>query len=418
MFLAPQADVPVSGKAWGLRVEYFSSEKSASSVISNDEGKAIRLRTPSGDTIALWSSLDTVDSAGINFHNTQAYFEVGTRAPLLLLNETEYYDGYHHEFEADEGDASQVFEYAMWQLRVDTLANNSRERFNHTVEPSIEGIGSPIVKQDNGTYALNDTFFTIKEGIVESGFLNKTIGTPSITLSDLIKGSSFGPLLYVAPPVGVRCVSSSDLGTAELDGVTSTFRSFQRSSLELNTSTFFTGALRFGRTTQHMLDGQYFQHYQSGGLPGAQPGRIHESRRFEQFVDQESLLRSVNLAYALDASNLLFDSTSNFKGWVEPRLTASREGKILTVASLIPGAAVGYLVLALFCAWAGLSAGLGLWYGFRRRPADKLDGYVMLRKGADMAAELRENNEFMSGKPYHDSGTLAALPGNVLGAKS
>ncbi|KAH7304752.1 hypothetical protein B0I35DRAFT_362799 [Stachybotrys elegans] len=430
LFLTPQPDKPVSGKAWGLRIKYncstvqsvsqftILSQKSASSVTSNGEDNAIRLRTPSGDTIALWSSLNTVDSAGINFHNTQAYFEVGTRAPLLLPNETDYYDGYNHEFEADEGDASQVFEYAMWQLRVDTLADNSRERFNNTVEPSIEGIGSPIVKRDNGTYVLNDTFFTIEEGIIESGFLNKTIGAPIFTLSDLIRGSSFGRLLDVAPPIGVRCVSSSDLGTAELDGITSTFRSFQRSSPELDTSNFFTGALRFGRTTQYMLDGQYFQHYQSGGLPGAVPGRIEESRRFEQFVDQDSLLRSVNLAYALDASNLMFDSTSNFKGWTEPGLTASREGRILTVASLIPGAAVGHLVLALFCVWAALSAGLGLWYGFRRRPADRLDGYVMLRKGADMAADLTENNDFMGGKPYHDSGTLAALPGNVLGAKN
>ena len=436
LFLTPQPDTPVSGKAWGLRIKYncstvqsvsqftILSEKSASSIISDDsvssddDDTAIRLQTPAGDTIALWSSMNAGDDAGPNYHNTQAYVEVGTRAPLLLPNETDYYDGHHSGFEADEGDASLVLEYAVWQFRVDTLADNSLERFNNTVEPSIEGMGAPIVRGDNGTYALNDTFLTTKEGVLESGFLNKTIGAFGFTLSDLIRGSSFGALLHVAPPIGIRCVSSSDLGTAELDGVTSTFRHFERSSPELNTSTFFTGALRFGRTTQYMLDGQYFQHYQSGGLPGAIPGRIHESRRFEQYVDQEALLRSVNLAYALDASNLLFDTTSNFKGWVEPGLMASREGKILTVASLIPGAAVGYLVLALFCAWAALSAGLGLWYGFRRRPADRLDGYVMLRKGADMAAELKENKEFMSGKPYHDSGTLAALPGNVLDAKS
>ncbi|KFY23940.1 hypothetical protein V493_05545 [Pseudogymnoascus sp. VKM F-4281 (FW-2241)] len=162
----------------------------------------------------------------------------------------------------------------------------------------------------------------------------------------------------------------------------------------------------------------FLTHYVSGDLPGLKPTNQTEFLRYESFVDTDSLLHSINLAYALDASNLMFDITSSFKKeWIETGLTSSREGKILSVASLIPGSEVGYFVLALFCLWAALSAGLGLWYGFRRRPADRLDGYTMLRKGAEIASELKKNKEFMSGQAYHNSGTLAALPGNVLGAK-
>lgn len=67
---------------------------------------------------------------------------------------------------------------------------------------------------------------------------------------------------------------------------------------------------------------------------------------------------------------------------------------------------MGYFVLALFCVWAALSAGLALWYGSQKRPADRLDGYTMLRKGAGMADELKGNEEFMSGKPFQHRGTL------------
>lgn len=426
LFLAPQADKPVSGKAWGLRFKYDCSivrsasqftllvQKSASSISSDSWcNDCLELRTPSGDAIALWNTTSDTDSTGLN---TQAYFEVGTSGPLgdrsARHDGDDKYDGNHPNFEADEGDTSLVFEYAVWQLRVAGLYDDGRFPFNATVEPSIEGLGTPFVKTDNGIYAVNKTFFAIK------GDKDKTTDASDfMEMQTFISGSSIGDLLYAAPPIGVRCVASSDVGTAELDGSTSTFRDFQRSSPDFNQH--FLGSLRFGRTAQNILNGQFQQHFLSGDMPGSTPGLNEESVRRGSFIDPGSLLRSVSLAYALDASNLMYDITSGFsKEWLERGLTSSREGKILSVASLIPGAAVGYSVLALFCTWAALSAGLGLWYGFRMRPADRLDGYTMLRKGADMADELKENDEFMDGRPYHGSGTLAALPGNVSNRKS
>lgn len=425
LFLAPQADKPVSGKAWGLRFKYDCSivrsaseftllvQKSASSI--NDDSwckDCLELRTPSGDAIFLWDTISNIDSTGLNTH---AYFEIGTSGPLedkrAPKDGDDKYDGNHPHFEVDEGDTSLVFEYAAWQLHVAGLYDDGRLPFNATLEPSIDGLGTPFVKADDGTYALNKTFFAIKGG------KNKTTDVSDLMeLESFIRGSSIGDLLYAGPPIGVRCVAPSDVGTAEVDGLTSTFRDFQRSSPDFNQS--FLGSLRFGRTAQHILNGQFQQHFISGDMPGTTPGLTEQSRRRGSFIDPESLLRSVNLAYALDASNLLYDITSGFgKEWLERGLTSSREGKILSVASLIPGAAVGYFVLALFCIWAALSAGLGLWYGFQRRPADRLDGYTMLRKGADMADELKENDEFMDGRPYHGSGTLPALPANVSNRK-
>jgi hypothetical protein len=425
LFLAPQADKPVSGRTWGLRFQYNCStvrsaseftiltQKPASSIWKEDqEAKCLRLKTPSGNVISLWNTTSAANSA---HYNTQAYFEVGVSAPAANESESQFkYTGQHPGFETQV-----VFEYAAWQMRLNGLYNDSSLPFNATLEPSIQGLGSPFIKTENGTYVVNHAFFALKGDVIGYEYTNKTTDASRLMQLQRMFGGSSGALLDAAPAIGVRCVSSSDLGTADLDGATSAFSNFQRSSPDFNLSQGFYGALRFGRTAEKMLDGQFHQHYLSGDMPGATPGRYEESVRYASYLDPDSLLRSVNLAFALDASNLMYDINSGFKEeWLELALTSSREGKILSIASLIPGAGTGYFVFALFCSWAALSTGLGLWYGLRKRPTDKLDGYVMLRKGADMAAELKQNDDFMSGKPYHDSGTLATLEGSDLRTNS
>ncbi|KAK4129804.1 hypothetical protein N657DRAFT_630609 [Parathielavia appendiculata] len=427
LFLAPQANRPVSGTAWGLRFKYECStvrsvseftilnQRPASSVIDfpnssmDDFSPVLELRTPSGDMI-------TVACKSLINRNVQAYVETGKTAPLESsfekdpLDAIDKYKGNHPGF-----DAELVFEYAAWQLRMNGLYDDYLLPFNTSVGNAIEGMGSPFQPTDDGRFAVNRTFFTTAGDL--SGLSNENVTIRDV--SDLLRlpghwvnGSSDGRMLYVAPPIGVRCVAASDVGTAELDGVTSTFRNFQRVSPDFDK--YFQGSLRFGRTAEAILQDQFHQHYISGGLPQVTVGETEDSRRHEVFIDSESLLRSVNLAYALDASNLMYGLSSTYRDeWVEQGLTSSRAGRVLSVASLIPGSGVGYFVLALFCVWAALSATLGLVYGFRKRPADKLDGYSMLRIGADMAPELIENRDFMSGMPYQDSGTMAAMPCNA-----
>jgi hypothetical protein len=374
------------------------SEKPASSIISTTCGtdKCIMLQTPSKNLITLWNSTAT---------NVNAYFEIGSSGTPSGLDGR--YTGDYPDFEADEGPTSLVFEYATWQYRVNILSDD-RYSFNATVAPSIEGMGSPLVKSNDNAYRLNQTFFGLKGDVID-GFPYKNRTTDASKLMNwdkIIDGDA--AILDLAAPVGVRCVASSGLGTAKLDGMTSTFDDFRRSDPDFG-GTF--ASMRFGYAAENILNGQFLQHYVAAGLPATQPGNF--SPRYPQFLDANSLLRSVNLAYAMDAFSLMYGVKSGFKTeWPEAGLTTSRKGKILSVASLIPGATVGYLVLALLCVWSALSAGLGLWYGFRRRPADRLDGYTMLRKGAEMADELKGNAEFMSGKPSHGNGTLAALRGS------
>lgn len=409
LFLAPQADRPVSGEAWGLRIKYdcstaqsasqlkILSEKPASWIPKGCSRKCSFLSTPSGNTITFGE---------VNKYNVRAYFEVGVTS--LPPGTTMRYNGSHPDYEADEGNTSLVFEYAAWQYRTDLLGEVDLP-FDTNVGPTVQGMGSPIIQSNNGSYILNTTFFTLTEDVPEGVEKdNRTTYGSEPTLLETVTNSHRVPIVDVAGPIAVRCVVSSGLGIAELDGMTSTFRNYRRSDPVENVS---FNVDRFGFTAKGMLDGEFYQHYISSGLPGKQPG--NHSPRYLQFLDSDSLLRSVSLAYAMDAFDLMYGVSSGYKAeWPHPTLTSSREGKILTVASLIQGDGVGYFVLALLILWAALSAGLSLFYGFRRRPADRLDGYTMLRKGADLSEELKENEEFMSGKPVQHSRTLKSLPGS------
>lgn len=427
LFLAPQAENPVAGTAWGMRVKYdcsivksvseftVLSQKPESSIMdpryaNYRKRHGINVLTPSGDNIFLWNTTIGEDGANDYYkYNVQAYFEVGFSGPV---NGSRNYQEDYPDYEAGEGDKSLVLEYAAWQYRT---ANNEYKDdelpFNNTVAPFIQDMGTPFTRSDNGTFHVNTTFFTMKGDLVQ-GVPNDEPSTNSSALVALYAShDSYSRVIDVANPIGVRCVASSGLGTADLDGVTSTFRNYKRSEPFVN-GTYTYGPERFGYATQWTLrDSEFYQHYVSGGLPGVQPNG--NTNRYPQFVDGLSLLRSANLAYALEAFDLMYGVASGFaREWAEPGLTSSRKGKILTVASLIPGAGVGYFVLVLFCVWAAGSAGLAVWYGFRRRPAERVGGEVMLRKGADMAEEIRGDARFMGGESIYESKMLAALQGS------
>jgi hypothetical protein len=378
------------------------SEKSESSILSTcgtDDDQCLALKTPSGNSITLRNT-----TMASSVYNVESYFEVGTTAPLSGRYMVNY-----PEYTADDTNTTMamVLEYAAWQYRTNRRSeeyDDLKLPFNATVEPSVDGLGSPFTKLSNGSYEVNEDFFKMKGDWIN----NEPVKEPSTNASQLVGSfKSYNKnyeIIDVAPPIGVRCVASSDLGYAELDGITASFSNFERAEPDVDPVYMF-GPERFGFTARATIgSSSFYQHYISGGLPGLQPNS--NSNRYRLFVDGQSLLRSINLAFALDASDLMYGVTSSFKqGWPEPELTSSRETKILTGASLIQSDALGHIVLVLLCLWAVLSAGLGVWYGFRTKPSDKIDGSVMLRKGADLADELRGNQDFMEGKPFnHNEG--------------
>ncbi|RYP15257.1 hypothetical protein DL765_005832 [Monosporascus sp. GIB2] len=430
MFLAPQADVPVSGKAWGLRVKYdcsivrtaseftILSEKPVS-MVSSIESHVVTLQTPSGYWIDIFNSSRTPDSV-----NMWSYSEMGMSIPTATSASYNASGGYDVPTDISQ---SMVLEYALWQLQFRGYYDDGKIfPFNSTLGPVIEGMGSPFFMSENKTLVGNDTFFKIRGGenftVLESGGSLATL-TASITdlrdffdprlLTNYRVDAPYNkypePVLDVAAPIGVRCVVSSSAGMATLDGVTSTFSDFERVDPDHITG---GGAGIFGPTTQRFLSGTKFSDfYRVSHLPREVP---HGSLwRYQGYVNSQALLRSVLLAYGVDALGLMYGITSGFEaGWVNTNLTSSREGKILGIASLIPGHETGYLVLALLCLWSGLSVALGIVYGFRKRSSDKLDGYSMFRRGAGMSEDLKHNDEFLSGQSFYGNETFQALPGS------
>lgn len=158
MFLAPQAENPVAGRAWGLRARYQCD-------IVNDVNTLTLLnpKTSSRD----WQDFSRHEDAGRNYRTTEArgivdFFEknnnimaygqvaFGSRSPI--------YDGSEgNPFDLDRGN---VLEYVLWQYRTEAVYIDVAD-FSEELNPTIKGLdGSPIVKAENGSFVPNTTFFS------------------------------------------------------------------------------------------------------------------------------------------------------------------------------------------------------------------------------------------------------------------
>ncbi|OBT74374.1 hypothetical protein VF21_06804 [Pseudogymnoascus sp. 05NY08] len=296
MFLAPQADVPISGKAWGLRVKYdcsivrkaseftILSEKPVSifSFLDDHDGKwpVVNLRTPSGSSIQIFNSSSTPDSM-----NMWSYSEMGMNVSTLVgatyRNRTSDNDtlGGNNSYDIPvDISESMVLEYALWQLQFRAYYDKPNEilPFNSTLGPVIEGMGSPFFLSESKTLVSNNTFFKIRQGgnftVSEPG--GSPVGrNASITdLRDYFNSTVLtdyklttypepviDPIIDVAAPIGVRCIVSSGAGTATLDGVTSSFSDFSRVDPDDNTQGQKGGV--FGHKTQAMLSRTRFSDF-------------------------------------------------------------------------------------------------------------------------------------------------------------
>ncbi|CAI4211288.1 unnamed protein product [Parascedosporium putredinis] len=166
MFLAPQAEVPVSGRAWGLRLSYnCSSVRSASEFTiltqkpmstlsyvdterSQDTFKVpyVVLTTPTGGQITILNS-----SSDTSITNLWSYSEIGTTAGRN--DDENYRDGFGES-------TTHILEYALWQMHVLGFYENTsgvQNPFNTTLSTVVEGLGSPFIMLDNKTVVANDT---------------------------------------------------------------------------------------------------------------------------------------------------------------------------------------------------------------------------------------------------------------------
>ncbi|KAF7589814.1 hypothetical protein BBP40_003623 [Aspergillus hancockii] len=401
IFLVPQASVPISGHAWGLRLGYnctivedaseftILSQKSMSNVtgkISSYQYSPISLKAPSG-TIYVYNSSATSGYEG----NLYAYVEMG----MSNITHVKYDGSEPASFDPqDISSEADILEFAIWQVRK-KAAYNADEKdgssFNESLNHSIKNIGQPLVLGANGIYERNSTFFRVAN--VTDNALEPFVSPERMTIK------------HLAPPIGLRCTRMSTLGYAELDAQTNTFRSFTRSSPPpFNINEEEDAAPRFGYTARYILQGQYLNFWSS--INSATPKTFSNSVYYGAFLQAAELQQSVMLAHAMDAIQLMYDGVTSFQSAYEnSNLTSSKKGKVLTLGVVPPIAPA-----VLFLVWAAGCVTLGLGFGFGRRWSDTLDGYSLFRFGVNLADTIGDDADLPDKGDLGRCTALSTLP--------
>ncbi|KAK2879402.1 hypothetical protein FQN49_000920 [Arthroderma sp. PD_2] len=402
LFLGPQAETPIGGKAWGLRLQYncsvvksvseFTILNQKSSLKVNHTGNVDflpykTLEAPSGSTITFFNS-----SQVIGGDNLWAYAEMGVSHDFLSST----YDGSEPSFGSDE---PEILEYALWQIRRPcSYDGDERINFNSTLNPSIAGMGHPIIQGPDGNYSRNDTFFAWSNDEY----------TDVKDYVSFVNYKHYDETLTLAPPIGARCQRISALGTAKLNSRTSSFSDFEQSPSPVwSASEYESKQTRFGATAASILLGRYTEIFESTNSP--LPYILSNSACYDRFVQPQTLVQSILQAHAVDALQLMYDGATGLNGaYLNPNLTSSRRGKIIE-----PGVVPPALSTVLLLLWAVGCIVVGLAYGFRRRWSDTLDGYSLFRFGVDFGEVLRDRHALSSTQDLEKSDRLWSLPGMI-----
>ncbi|KAL2673691.1 hypothetical protein Neosp_012134 [[Neocosmospora] mangrovei] len=412
VFLAPQAENPVADKAWGLIASYRCE------IIDNvDDFVLLNPKvTPNAwkdwgshrDSEAGYSELtqrgrgifDYFEAAG----NILAYGQVAFGQKWTAYNGSEV-----DSYKPDDLDKGDLLEYALWQYRVPP-SYKEIEDFSDDLDPTVKGLdGNPIVKASNGSWVPNTTFF---------GALSKTQNNMSDTTNLFGDHGPFNKsiagynITHFAAPIGVQCRTMSTLGYAMLDPWDSTFSSFEPMSNPLfnfNISVSRTPMLGAMAATT-LYRGRYSKIFSSLNHPAAIIQS--NSHAYDGYIKPMDLKRTVMRAYAMDLLQLMYDGKYGFEGgWEHENLTATEESKVLTPGEfpiLVP------ILMVMFGYWALGCLLLGIFYGFRRRQNETMDGYAYFRLSTDLADDVKPLvGALMKSKPDEIDG-LWNVPGSIV----
>ncbi|PGH11950.1 hypothetical protein AJ80_06915 [Polytolypa hystricis UAMH7299] len=398
VFLAPQAENPVQGNAWGLRLGYkcdlvkskseftILSQRSSDLYQSSPSGFRTRFKpadntffTRNNQTITFWNSSNP-PYAG----NTWAYGETG-QIPLPGVDVPGNVPWRNASTFDDEGlhVAGSLLEIALWQLRTTASYENEVEyTFNETMEPTIGDMGSPFFLDQNNRFALNESFFPKKVHLDGEDKFNVSAIADAPEYATFVRADN---IVTISPPIGLRCLYQYETGYADLNPESTTFTSFTATPRPkpgaVNTSP------PFGVITEQILNQTYYDLYAADN--GATSQFYSNSLIYTSFVRPEMLLGSVMRAFAMDALELMYDGANSFNGAYEhENLTSTKVGRILG-----PGEVPMLLPTILFCIWAVGCVVIGVIYGFQRRRAETLSADLAedIRRGMPSSAGIMSN---------------------------
>jgi len=201
--------------------------------------------------------------------------------------------------------------------------------------------------------------------------------------------------------IGVQCNASSNVGSADIDGVRSSYSNFRRTDTPVPKG-WDRCAPRFGAKVPLSIiysgdfDADWFVSIlESGGAPAPEYGAQNQVQKNGSntvfyysaqlgYLQAEHLRRSMLRVYASFAEQLMYSGGQAHITFTNDNATAFESGQIIT-----PGVMPAIVPVTLFCIWALISSSLGIVYGFRRRWTETMDGHTMFRLGAELSVQER-----------------------------
>jgi hypothetical protein len=406
IFLSAQAENPIEGESWGLLLQYNCS------IIDRAEDLRV-LNTRNASAYRLGSfgetSYQTKDSSiqitvknqtnGVNWvQNMFGVMELGselwpnktglqrlrTQDPNYIF--TKNTGCYFNEAENATGDypgieQEQVFEVLLWQQldKSSYLGDiGQAPQYNFSIDHNITSL--------YGAYSLRDR--SVIQGL--------DLPTENTTTQSPLQPMS---------AIGVRCKASSSVGTADIDGVSSSYSNFIRTDTLINNQTQRCAG-RFSAQLPYSIMPKAGEEWLSTLFTStAAPPPFYAPYTTDDtdvdaaagfllqlnYLQPEQLRQSMLRAYAAHAVQLMYNGGQGFTsgdgshiGFQNPNVTEFVPGTVIT-----RGVMPVEIPIVLFIAWALVASVLGIMYGFRRRWSATLDGYTMFRLGADLPGDVK-----------------------------
>ncbi|EKG20440.1 hypothetical protein MPH_02250 [Macrophomina phaseolina MS6] len=362
IFLPAQGNSPISGVGWGLAYRYNCSvvtDASEYTILAYPSQNETNKSYVFNDTAARWGFSPLGDKLG---SNTQTLFAIDLNFTGL---ETRGFYSNDSSIEYPGLEEDRLHEVLMWQyIETDPGGHNASDQafprmppntYNTTIDLPIQNLQVPALKDSDHQQQLTEN----------------------------------------AVAIGVRCRSSSAVGTARLDARTATYTDFQRTNTALFSGQFEDlYAVRMPFIFSYLLAGAFEEDIRTftkdaflsvGQLPNLQvrfEGTSLSTYVQTSYLQADQLKRSVHRALASYALALMYDDLTPY---VNENVTEAVPGTVLS-----EGRVPSIVILCMLAAWAGLSAFFTLLYGFRRRWAEALDAQSLFAFGADRAEGMKD----------------------------
>ncbi|KAH7087073.1 hypothetical protein FB567DRAFT_602646 [Paraphoma chrysanthemicola] len=395
IFVTAQSEQPIEGRSWGLLLQYNCSivnealsfqllnprnrrasnySQQSNSVYDSlvNEGKTYMARL--NDTELQWAmNFVTVAEVGLQIRSS---FDVGKQTSSNQTNSCYFNNDETSTDDYPDIHQHQTFEMVLWQKLLETSVSQSYFNaydmaYNFTIDHNIT--------EFFGAYDAR-----VVANLSKKMYENKTTSMPA---------------------VGVQCNASSSVGSAEVNGIESSYTDFQRTDTIIhnawdkcaprftgNVPLFLLGIIEGDElgSTLFQTSGAPQPYYGTKDRPGT--GKKQTFLAQLKYLQAEELRRSMLRAYASYAMQLMYNGGQKYTSrdgssltFLNPNATTFSPGSVIKSGVIPP-----LVPIALFCIWALFSFALGITYGFRRRWTETLDGHTMFRMGAELSESERQ----------------------------